>query len=251
MNTKNFILRLGLGMISTNAFSQIGVNTSNPHGAFHVDGAKDNSAAGNPSAAQQANDFVVTPEGNVGFGTISPSNRLDVNGIVRIRTVDQAPSSTSVSPVYIDPNGVIVKSPPPNNYGEITYRSASVASGAAATLITGLENGAFRVTVITGGQCGNMVTVEFFLHNYSLNNYFGLNGQNGFAISAISPGRPAFTQTIKTSVAVTWLGLAICADGGNSTANDFTLSMPSFGTINVTNNGNVSRTYRIVLTRLD
>lgn len=63
------------------AYSQVGINTSNPRGIFHVDGAKDNPSTGSPTVSQQANDFVVTSSGNVGIGTNSPNSSalLDVN----------------------------------------------------------------------------------------------------------------------------------------------------------------------------
>lgn len=61
--------------------SQVGINTTNPQGIFHVDGAKDNATNGIPTATQQANDFVVTSNGSVGIGTNSPNSSaiLDVN----------------------------------------------------------------------------------------------------------------------------------------------------------------------------
>jgi len=62
-------------------FSQVGVNTSNPQGVFHVDGAKDNAATGVSTAAQQSNDFIVSTDGSVGIGTNTPNSSaiLDVN----------------------------------------------------------------------------------------------------------------------------------------------------------------------------
>lgn len=57
--------------------AQVGINTSNPLGTFHIDGAKDNAAT--PTAAQAANDFIVTSSGNVGAGTINPTTKLHVN----------------------------------------------------------------------------------------------------------------------------------------------------------------------------
>ncbi|MDM1553616.1 hypothetical protein PYS58_17755 [Chryseobacterium indologenes] len=61
--------------------SQVGINTANPQGVFHVDGSKDNPATGKPTVLQQANDFVVTPNGSVGIGTITPdvSAMLEIN----------------------------------------------------------------------------------------------------------------------------------------------------------------------------
>ncbi|WBX97667.1 hypothetical protein [Chryseobacterium gambrini] len=60
--------------------SQVGINTANPQGMFHVDGGKDNSTSGIPTQSQQANDFVATASGSVGVGTVAPdaSSILDL-----------------------------------------------------------------------------------------------------------------------------------------------------------------------------
>ncbi|MDQ0068155.1 hypothetical protein [Chryseobacterium lathyri] len=83
---KNNILLL-MFLIAGNMFvtGQVGILTSNPQGSFHIDGAKDNSAAGIPPVAQQANDVVVTSQGSVGIGTIAPntSSALEVNSANR------------------------------------------------------------------------------------------------------------------------------------------------------------------------
>lgn len=62
---------------STNA--QVGVGTNNPGGAFHVDGNKDNAAS--PTAAQTANDFIVTTTGSAALGTITldPSAKFQID----------------------------------------------------------------------------------------------------------------------------------------------------------------------------
>lgn len=73
---------------SSFVFSQVGINTNNPHGIFNIDGARDNPAAGVPNNSQQLNDINVTAAGNVGIGTITPSQKLD------IRT-----GGTAISPV--------------------------------------------------------------------------------------------------------------------------------------------------------
>lgn len=75
--------------ISVLSFSQVGVNTSNPVGTFHVDGAKDNNLTGLPTPTQQINDFIITSSGSVGIGTTAPTARLDINngtdnGAIRI-----------------------------------------------------------------------------------------------------------------------------------------------------------------------
>lgn len=61
------------------AFAQTdltGINTYNPKGILHVDGQGDNSAV--PTEAEALNDFIVLPNGNVGVGTITPTNKLSI-----------------------------------------------------------------------------------------------------------------------------------------------------------------------------
>ncbi|WP_027380596.1 hypothetical protein [Chryseobacterium daeguense] len=68
-------------LYAISAHSQIGIHTGNPQGMFHVDAAKDNPATGAPTAAQQANDFIVTsPNGYVGVGTTTPARKLHIVG---------------------------------------------------------------------------------------------------------------------------------------------------------------------------
>lgn len=79
MKTK-FIF-LGMLSIPILALSQVGVNTNNPQGIFHVDGAKDNPDTGSSTPFQDANDFIITSDGSVGVGTTSPdaSSILELN----------------------------------------------------------------------------------------------------------------------------------------------------------------------------
>lgn len=79
MKKKNTVSLLALALLSPAVmYSQIGVQTSNPQGTFHVDGAKDNPASGTPSAAQQNNDMVLQKDGNFGLGTTAPENKFQV-----------------------------------------------------------------------------------------------------------------------------------------------------------------------------
>lgn len=79
MKTK-FIF-LGMLLIPILASSQVGINTNNPQGILHVDGANDNPEFNAPTTAQVANDFIVTSNGAVGIGTITPdaSSILELN----------------------------------------------------------------------------------------------------------------------------------------------------------------------------
>lgn len=68
--------------------AQVGINTKNPLGVFHVDARSTpdstNPEAGIPNALQEEDDFIVTTNGNVGVGTISPTTKLDINGQIAI-----------------------------------------------------------------------------------------------------------------------------------------------------------------------
>jgi len=68
-------------LFSAICHSQVGVNTINPKGTLHVDGAGDNSPSGILTASQTSNDMVVTPTGSIGVGTSTPDTSaiLDLN----------------------------------------------------------------------------------------------------------------------------------------------------------------------------
>jgi hypothetical protein len=53
--------------------AQVGINTKNIQGVLHVDGAKDNPTTGVATPAQQKNDVVVTPQGQLAIGTNTPN----------------------------------------------------------------------------------------------------------------------------------------------------------------------------------
>jgi len=76
MNKKFMIM--GIVLVSSLAFGQVGVNTANPQNTFHIDGQKNNPATGLPSTAQQADDYIVTADGNVGIGVTAPTAKLQV-----------------------------------------------------------------------------------------------------------------------------------------------------------------------------
>ena len=58
--------------------SQVGINTSNPKGIFHIDGGKDNATT--PTLTQELNDFNVKQDGKVGIGTTTPTELLTIVG---------------------------------------------------------------------------------------------------------------------------------------------------------------------------
>jgi hypothetical protein len=166
--------------VSIITFSQVGIGTKNPQGIFNVDGAKDNAETGTPTAAQQLNDFTVLANGNVGIGTVAPTQKLDVNGQLRIRggnpaagsvlTSDadgvaswQAPSAVATPTfryvtggdatiVPADYGNVVIINVPTNNNiifptptPAIAGRKVTIISiGAGASLVTNLNGGIYR-----------------------------------------------------------------------------------------------------------
>lgn len=97
---------LGTLLCSTVILGQIGVQTGNPQGPFHIDAARDNPNTGSPTASQQTNDLIVTSNGNLGVGTTNPSTKLDIfrstSGAVKIADGTQGNNKILVS----DANGI-------------------------------------------------------------------------------------------------------------------------------------------------
>lgn len=188
--------------------------------------------------------------GLVGVNTSTPTNTLDINGTTRVRTIIPVAGTTVVTPVYSDTNGVLVKASPSAVYGGLTSNSVTVASGVTGTLITGVTEGIYKVVVIDSDGCIYVAAAEYLMTNYSFNGSFSIRGVTGILSPSVTKG-PTFGEPDKNTTITTWTGKPGCQDGGNSTALNYTLTMPAAGTINVTNNGNVSRSYRVTLTRLE
>ncbi len=80
--------------LSSMMYSQLGINTGNPQGIFHVDGGRDNPITGVPTRTQQSNDLMMSAAGNIGLGTVAPQTKLHVAGEI---TVDVTKNS-SIAP---------------------------------------------------------------------------------------------------------------------------------------------------------
>jgi hypothetical protein len=74
---KQSILLLFSFLIANFLFAQVGINTNNPLAVFHIDGDGLNSTT--PTLSEQLNDVVITKDGNLGIGTITPPNKLSIN----------------------------------------------------------------------------------------------------------------------------------------------------------------------------
>ncbi|NDW08763.1 hypothetical protein, partial [Dysgonomonas sp. 520] len=70
---KKKILFLTAIAFSLTAMAQVGVNTENPQGIFHIDAARNTNGNTNIS-----DDVVVDNNGNVGVGTNAPQTKVDI-----------------------------------------------------------------------------------------------------------------------------------------------------------------------------
>lgn len=68
--------------------AQVGINTKNPLGIFHIDPAGNTNAAG---TSNTDDDIVVKANGQIGIGTVSPEKTLDLRG--KFRLVDGTESN--------------------------------------------------------------------------------------------------------------------------------------------------------------
>jgi hypothetical protein len=80
MKTFNMFI-LGL-LISSLSNAQVGINTKNPFGAFHID-AKSNTGGTSSAPTNDSDDVVVSANG-MGIGTAKPTASLDLRGSIRI-----------------------------------------------------------------------------------------------------------------------------------------------------------------------
>ena len=136
---KNIIL-LGTLIISSIAYSQVGINTANPQGIFNIDGGKDNPTTGSTHTnAEQLNDFTVTAAGNVGIGKIAPSTKLHITT-----------GGTATTP---NPSGFRLEDGNQNTNFVLTSDTNGVGTWkpVAVTRLTGIIGAGIDVPFITAG----------------------------------------------------------------------------------------------------
>lgn len=183
---------LPLIAVGTIAYAQIGINTPNPQGIFHVDGSKDNAATAAPTVAQQANDLIVTSAGILGVGTTTPFANAKIQAAQDKTTSDEFGQLMATG--LTDPNQKLVL-----GYNTTADKGfiQSVHSGSTWTnLSLQPNNGNVTVGSFTGNATSKLEV------NGSSTNFVAYNAGSGrninyqlsnLAYTTASPG--AFTLT--------------------------------------------------------
>ncbi|MFP3591410.1 hypothetical protein [Chryseobacterium sp. SIMBA_038] len=131
---KKHLLFAGFLVINTLS-AQVGINTSNPQTAFHVDGAKDNSTSGAPTATQQLNDFTTTSSGSLGIGTSAPTSKVELNsgtantsGLKFRNLTSSTPVASAGQTLGVDASGTIITVPNASAPSVVTAEVANTSN---------------------------------------------------------------------------------------------------------------------------
>ncbi|MGV0924084.1 hypothetical protein [Empedobacter tilapiae] len=237
---------------SVSLFSQVGINTENPQQLFHTDGkssaATTNPTTGVPSVAQQVDDVVITNQGRVGIGVITPTQSLDVNGRTRIRVTDNLNNNEPYQ-LLVRNNDGVVKQLDSNTFIITTEKKQiTLAPGTSASIVNeqGFISG--NIIILSGNGCGRNMITSFQAFNGAL---VFLNGvardvSANSSLVAIPGGGAAYSATW----IIKYPNVLSCQSGGGSTQFDFTLSKSNFNTYIIKNDGDTSRTYDIIFQKI-
>jgi hypothetical protein len=97
-------LLCGLGTAARAQEGLIGINTVNPKGVLHIDGAGNNPASGAVPAAAATDDVLIDASGRLGIGHLSPSVKIDIlsstPGAIRIQDTTEGEGKLLLSDDY-------------------------------------------------------------------------------------------------------------------------------------------------------
>ncbi|REC48855.1 hypothetical protein [Chryseobacterium pennipullorum] len=147
------------------AFSQVGINTTNPKGILHVDGQKDNPSTGASfTPSQQSNDVIITAAGKIGAGMLNPAVKVDArnsgNGAIGLGASSLSAAAADEGALRYN-NGVeysngkewlpLLTAQPASTKAIViaakTNNNVKLAVPSAATVTTGLQNRASNYLV--------------------------------------------------------------------------------------------------------
>lgn len=199
---------IGFVCTSVLSFAQVGVHTANPQSSFHVDGAKDNPATGAPSAAQQANDFIVTTSGSTGIGTNTPnaSAILDIN----------SPNKGILGPRISLTSATMQLSASPNATGLLVYNTGPVLNQ-GYYFWNGTEWRVFNTSSGNNGGGGNTLANVENIAVIGPLVATSENGRAGYGLSITTPdGKFSIRTFIPTGTLFSFVNIQI---RNNSTGN--------------------------------
>ncbi|MFS4430375.1 hypothetical protein [Chryseobacterium sp. S90] len=154
---KKNILLLSMLIIASFTHAQVGIQTSNPQGSLHVDGAKDNPATGTPTDVQQSNDFIVTSTGMVGIGNLTPLSNLHVLN---------RGTATGIGGGEATNTGLLIENPIANNSILSILRTTGTTGIKQAVMgINPNFNGNNGVFIISRVPGGNDLAIDLTLGN--------------------------------------------------------------------------------------
>lgn len=126
-------------------FSQLGIQTAEPQGIFHVDAAHNNTPT-----IQENDDFIVkNTTGNVGVGTLNPSTKLHINGKITLTDGTQGNQKILVSRSNGQANWVLPALLRPNILGTAPTPT-SVSSGQTGQTSRKYNYSGFSITLSQG-----------------------------------------------------------------------------------------------------
>lgn len=160
--------------------AQVGVNTEYPRSIFHIDGAGDNpqDQISPLSNLQQSNDIVISNDGKLGVGTITPGTKLDIvdnKSITGQEALRLTPALGIPSILYLEGDGQTANWRPAPNIGilgqfRITSTSFPSRMATYATLVNtdGTMNvdGGYKIRVPANGRY--FVTLSIYGTNSSV-----------------------------------------------------------------------------------
>ncbi|WP_312992388.1 hypothetical protein [Chryseobacterium flavum] len=248
-NSKKIIIFTAamIGCIQT-VKAQVGINTTQPKGVFHVDSKKNNpqDTLALPDDEKFSDDFTITSDGRIGIGKIAPdpSAMLDIassdKGVLIPKVVLNSPTDSIT--IATPASGLLVYN---EGSGQLKYKGFLFWNGAewkainySTTKTPVVQNincknaSAFPIQFISGQPYEGVLTLPYTLGNggayaggpahtqngltFTLNEGV-LNSGNGTATYSIS-GIPDFSSPDTISVPLNFLGNTCAVSVGNNSS---------------------------------
>lgn len=186
---------------------------------------------------------------NIGINTSEPTETLDINGTVRIRAIDIKNSNESYDILVKDNNGVIKKVSKKDLEIKKETITIKLEVGETATITNTLQYNVANIIVTAGNSCGRTMIANFQT-NLSALVYINAIARDKIGEIEIIPIPSSASGDTSVGYKVKFPGVTACADGGNSTAFNFTFEKKGKYTYNITNNGNIAKSYTIILQKI-